>query len=112
MEQHSSDRSILLETLHKYDELRETLLQDIERRDRDERLRNYKDTQTWLAASSPSHEHEQARDKRRYEGHSGDWLLEKPEVKDWKDSDTPDSSYLWLNGMPGAGRLVRLLVGL
>ena len=103
-DQHSLDRMKVREALQQYDSLRDSLLKDIEHRDLREHQRNYADVQSWIAASSPLYDHEQACAKRKEEYQSGEWLLQKSPVIDWKDSDTPDSSLLWLNGIPGAGK--------
>jgi hypothetical protein len=34
--------------------------------------------------------------------------LKHEKVHNWKEADTPVSSILWLNGIPGAGMLVLL----
>lgn len=44
--------------------------------------------------------HKTAR-KSRLEG-SGQWLLQKPEYRSWRESST--SSVLWLHGIPGCGK--------
>lgn len=93
----------VLDTLHQYTDLREKLRRDTEYREKDERERNQAEVQKWLAAPSPTHEHEQACGKRKDAEHSGDWLFQKSQVKDWKEKDTPESSILWLHGIPGAG---------
>ncbi|KAJ9616538.1 hypothetical protein H2200_000257 [Cladophialophora chaetospira] len=105
--QHSRvDRMKVREAVKQFDELRDRLVRDIKDRDLRERRSHFADVLGWIAASSPLHEHAQACYKRKDERESGEWLLHKRPVEEWKDSDAPDSSILWLHGMPGAGKTV------
>ncbi len=106
--EHSLDRIRVQETRRKYDDLRDRLLLEIENRNKDERQRNYVEVKSWIAAPSPQHEHEQACAKRTEEDQSGEWIFQKPQIKEWKDWDTPDNSILWLHGIPGAGKTFTL----
>jgi hypothetical protein len=42
--------------------------------------------------------------RNKYTG-SGRWILKDEKVQNWMELDTPVSSLLWLNGIPGAGIL-------
>ena len=106
LHQHHIDRIQVKATLQRYDELRDKLGRDIKQRSHEECQRNHKETQKWLAAPSPFTEHERACQQRKYESQSGAWLFDKSELKEWKDIEAPDSSILWMHGIPGAGKLI------
>lgn len=48
-------------------------------------------------------DHHSACEARSEYPESGRWILKNPELQNWKEADTPVSSILWLNGIPGAG---------
>ncbi|EXJ62014.1 hypothetical protein A1O7_02446 [Cladophialophora yegresii CBS 114405] len=104
--QYQLDRKQLFEVVQSYENLREKLMADIDSRVEQEHSRKLDDTQALLNAASPHSEHERACRRRGYDQHSGRWLLEKAQIKSWKDDEIPESSALWLNGMPGAGKTV------
>lgn len=60
----------------------------------------------WVEATSMSNWHERFCKARQCCPGSGDWILESEQLKDWKDSDTPHNSVLWLHGIPGAGKVL------
>lgn len=60
----------------------------------------------WVAAASMSDWHERFCKARQCCPGSGDWILESEHLKEWKDSDTPQNSVLWLHGIAGAGKTV------
>jgi hypothetical protein len=65
----------------------------------------------WISGANTKLDHESFRDIRHEYPGSGDWILKHEKIQNWKEADTPVSSILWLNGIPGAGmrRLPRLV---
>ncbi|KAE8443901.1 hypothetical protein EG329_001211, partial [Mollisiaceae sp. DMI_Dod_QoI] len=57
----------------------------------------------WLVKIDPSPNHNNA--CRLYEEHTGQWLTNSPEYADWKAGR---SQFLWLHGIPGAGKTILL----
>ncbi|KAH7333141.1 hypothetical protein BKA65DRAFT_40515 [Rhexocercosporidium sp. MPI-PUGE-AT-0058] len=37
---------------------------------------------------------------------TGDWILKEEKVRNWLEVDVPESSILWINGIPGAGKTI------
>ncbi|KIW70328.1 hypothetical protein, variant [Phialophora macrospora] len=104
--QYQLDRKLLFEVVQSYESLREKLIADIDSRVEKDQTRKLDDARTLLYASDPIVDHERACERRAHHEHSGRWLLEKTQIKSWKDDDIPESSMLWLNGIPGAGKTV------
>ncbi|KIX07723.1 uncharacterized protein Z518_02377 [Rhinocladiella mackenziei CBS 650.93] len=105
-QRYDQDRMQLLACLKQYEDLREDLWKRIDEQESAELQKKYADAIAWLAASSPTYEHERALEKRERYPDSGKWIFEKPQMVDWKDGNTPSSPLFWLNGMPGAGKTV------
>src|SRR5947208_3650562 len=42
----------------------------------------------------------------RHESQTGQWILQHKQVKDWMNSQSTMNPLLWLNGIPGAGKLL------
>lgn len=57
----------------------------------------------WLVTTDPSPNHNAA--CGLHESHTGQWLTNSPEYPRWKDRNT---RFLWLHGIPGAGKTVLL----
>lgn len=58
----------------------------------------------WFSgADSTVHDHDTFRATRSEYAGSGDWILKDEKVQNWMEPDTPESSVLWINGVPGAG---------
>lgn len=73
--------------------------------------RNLQAVRDWIAAAETETEHNNiCRDRSRYQN-SGGWILDRIEIKEWIHAETDESSgsVLWVNGRPGAGKLVVLL---
>ena len=58
-------------------------------------------TLDWLVTTDPSSNHNNACEL--HEPHTGKWLTNSPEYASWKDCIT---RFLWLHGIPGAGKTV------
>lgn len=115
-------RAIQMEQLQK-DSLSLSILISEYKMDQDNRLRKLQREEAerkrvlkhevlqWVAGASMSERHESSCKARQYCPGSGDWVLEGKQLKDWKDADTPNNSVLWLHGIPGAGKPLRILDG-
>jgi len=57
----------------------------------------------WLVTTDPSPDHNTA--CSRHDSHTGKWLSKSPEYQSWTTSKT---RFLWLYGIPGAGKTVLL----
>lgn len=57
----------------------------------------------WLVTTDPSSNHNNACEL--HEPHTGKWLTNSPEYESWKNCST---RFLWLHGIPGAGKTVLL----
>jgi hypothetical protein len=83
-----SERMILLEKEAKYEE-----------------DKKYLTVLEWFSgADSTVLDHDTFRGIRSQYAGSGDWILKDEKVQNWMEPDTPESSVLWINGIPGAGR--------
>lgn len=79
------------------------IVEAIERTDMEKKRTHKLEVLRWIAAASMTDWHEQFCKARQCCPGSGDWILESEKLKDWKDSDTPNNTVLWLHGIPGAG---------
>lgn len=59
----------------------------------------------WLSTSGGGaiKDHENACSTRAESKVSGSWILKHEKVRNWRETDPPTSSILWLHGKPGAG---------
>lgn len=60
----------------------------------------------WLAPFDCQHEHNKHRKMRSICKSPGGWLLGNPKLKDWMDPELSHTPLLWLNGIPGAGKII------
>lgn len=63
--------------------------------------KNRNDVLDWLVTTDPSSNNNNA--CQLYEPETGTWLTNSEEYRDWKNCKT---RFLWLNGIPGAGKTV------
>jgi hypothetical protein len=91
IQQYQDDRVIMLDKLDRFEEA--------------ERQAKYVSVLEWLSGAQTKLDHGSACNARSEHPGSGSWILMKPELENWKEADTPISSVLWLNGIPGAGML-------
>lgn len=61
--------------------------------------------QWFSAASTTSTDHEDSRRVRETSAGNGSWILENEKANNWMELDPPDRSILWINGIPGAGKM-------
>lgn len=81
---------------------------DFKQREIERQEKNFHEVRDWIAATDAETEHKNiCRDRTRYEG-SGEWILDRIKIKEWLDAEAgePSGSVLWINGRPGAGKLV------
>jgi hypothetical protein len=60
----------------------------------------------WLSVSSHVNEQDKGAAIRAEFPMSGDWLLQQDQFKAWFDRDFCSAPLLWLNGKPGAGKMM------
>jgi hypothetical protein len=76
----------------------------LEKLEEDQSQRKYTEVMEWISgAKTTIGDHDSFCDTRLEYPGSGDWILKNEKVQNWKEADTPVSSILWLNGIPGAG---------
>ncbi|TVY50823.1 Vegetative incompatibility protein HET-E-1, partial [Lachnellula cervina] len=75
------------------------------RREQDELDRKYLKVLEWFSAAPSTLEDHNTFHGIRSNG-SGDWILKHEKIQNWYELETPISSILWLNGIPGAGKTV------
>lgn len=68
-----------------------------------ERQKKYVAIMAWILGVDTKLDHDSACEARTGYPRSGRWILRNFEFQNWKEADTPVSSILWLNGIPGAG---------
>jgi hypothetical protein len=72
--------------------------------EQNEKDRKYLAILDWFsAAQSTTADHESFREIRTPYAGSGRWILKHEKIQNWREMDTPVSSILWVNGIPGAG---------
>ncbi|PVH69331.1 hypothetical protein DL98DRAFT_625565, partial [Cadophora sp. DSE1049] len=77
----------------------------LKERQKAEQWRKYLDVVEWFsAANSIEADHANYQEARRLG--TGDWILKNEEVRNWLESDVPESSILWIKGIPGAGKTI------
>ena len=84
------------------------MLEDLRRSEDERRQKNYKEALEWISGADTNLDHESACTARREYPGSGRWILKHSKLQNWKEADAPVSSILWLNGIPGAGKLTGL----
>ncbi|KAL5330616.1 hypothetical protein ACEPPN_000135 [Leptodophora sp. 'Broadleaf-Isolate-01'] len=75
-----------------------------ERQQAEERSKYLQVLEWFSAARSTQEDHEEFR-RARSQG-TGDWILKEEKVRNWLEVDVPESSILWINGIPGAGKTI------
>jgi hypothetical protein len=95
--------------IQQYQRDRVKTLDQLDRLEETEGQKRYVAVMEWVLGGQTKLDHDSACDARSEYPGSGRWLLKNPELENWKEADTPVSSILWLNGIPGAGTLTLLL---
>ncbi|KAG0649191.1 Vegetative incompatibility HET-E-1 [Hyphodiscus hymeniophilus] len=79
----------------------------LKKQEQNERERQYLATLDWFsAAQSTTADHESFRNIRAPYTGSENWILKDEKIQNWREMDTPVSSILWMNGIPGAGKTI------
>jgi hypothetical protein len=81
------------------------LLHSLDKSEEDKHDKKYKEVLEWISGAKFMVDHESACDVRSEYPDSGHWILKNNKLQNWRHADTPISSLLWLNGIPGAGML-------
>ena len=103
--QYQQDSQETMRHIRQYECDREMMIEKLENLEAKESAKKYDTVMEWIAGAQTHLDHEAfcaIRDE--YKG-SGDWILKHEKVQNWREADTPVSSILWLNGIPGAGKL-------
>ena len=100
--QHDNQATLFL--IQKYQEDRSKVFDQLKKQQEEESLKKYLEVIDWIAAAETIKlDHESFCSIRSEYRGSGEWILKHEKVQNWKEADTPVSSILWLNGIPGAG---------
>ena len=81
------------------------LLDELDRSEEDRLHRQYKEVLEWVSGADFGKDHESACGVRSEHPASGRWILKNSKLQNWREADPPNSSLLWLKGIPGAGLL-------
>jgi hypothetical protein len=105
-QQYQDDSQKALLYIQQYEQDRSGRIMLLKTQEEAEMNRKYIDVLEWFsAAQSTVQDHQTFCNIRcKYAG-SGDWILKDEKVQNWIGLDTPVTSVLWLNGIPGAGML-------
>jgi hypothetical protein len=60
---------------------------------------------SWLSSADANLDQEGSAAARRDYPRTCHWIFRKPEIKSWYDPDESLISQVWLNGIPGAGKV-------
>ena len=75
----------------------------LEKQQEEEQWKKYVEILEWFSASkSTEADHAIFQEARSPE--TGEWILEDEKVQNWLELDVPQSSIIWINGIPGAGQ--------
>ena len=106
---YQEDRQVNLLLIQQYERDRLQLIEHIENVEEAESQKKYTAVMEWISSPQTKGYHEIhesfCKTRREYPG-TGDWILKHEKVQNWKEAETPVSSILWLNGIPGAGILI------
>lgn len=104
--QYQQDSQETMRHIRQYEYDREIMIEKLENLEAEGSAKKYDTVMEWIAGAQTHLDHEAfcaIRDE--YKG-SGDWILKHEKVQNWREADTPVSSILWLNGIPGAGKTI------
>jgi len=93
----------IMKVMKELHEARSVLNDDCERRKEEDFNRRQLAVVSWLSAADSASDHEHALSVHESEPHSGQWLFQQGEIKDWMDPSSASEPFLWINGKPGAG---------
>lgn len=104
MQQSQSDSQKLLDHIQLYELERGEQRLRQEQQEKADLHEKYLKVSEWFSASPSTSEDQRVFGGTRIKG-SGDWILKDAKVQNWIEPETPISSMLWLNGIPGAGNV-------
>lgn len=87
----------------------EKALQEFERQQKEQEVLKFRAVQVWLGNVDVEIDHESIARARHDSPDAGSWLLRHPLFQPWQDA-TSDALFLWLNGIPGAGKYWHLFL--
>ncbi|KAH7381988.1 hypothetical protein BKA64DRAFT_584001 [Cadophora sp. MPI-SDFR-AT-0126] len=77
----------------------------LEKKQEEEQWKKYLDVREWFSASNSTEADHESCQKAKSPG-TGVWILKNEKVRNWLQPDVPESSLLWVNGIPGAGKTI------
>lgn len=85
-------------------ELRQRLLEDVEKRENERRDLQFRETLAWLDLKGQDREQDELFEQRRESREPGtcEWILKNPKICAWLDEGDSRLTY-WLRGKPGSG---------
>jgi hypothetical protein len=85
-------------------DFRETILEKIDRDEKERSDHRLRDTLTWLDLKGQDREQDDLFDCRSRDRKDGtcEWILKNPKIRTWLDPED-NRSLLWLRGKPGSG---------
>jgi hypothetical protein len=102
-QQSQQDSQKLDYIIEQFEQDREEKLLQLKKQEEGERDQKFRDVLVWFsAATSTGLDHARFRDIRNQYPGTGEWILKDERIQKWME-DTPDSSTMWMNGIPGAG---------
>ncbi|KAI9858937.1 MAG: hypothetical protein M1813_007239 [Trichoglossum hirsutum] len=105
-QQYQQDSQAALLHIQQYEQNRLQVLDKLGTLEETESEKKYIAVMEWISGANTKLDHESFRDIRHEYPGSGDWILKHEKIQNWKEADTPVSSILWLNGIPGAGKTI------
>ena len=82
---------------------------ELERSEQETALKKRREVSMWISAAKAEQDHESFCNERHGYPETGKWILAHDRVQNWREEELPESSIVWVNGKPGAGRTVPLL---
>jgi hypothetical protein len=102
------DSERLHELVRQYMEDRERTLNEAKHQATVERDKKHTDLIEWFSTPPGSFsDQDELLKVRSMSGVHGGWILKDEKVQNWRETDPPSSSLLWLNGKPGAGNSMK-----
>ena len=74
-----------------------------EKQEEEDLRKKYIEVREWFSAARSTVEDHDTFCRSRAAG-TGEWILTEEKVQNWMELDVPESSILWLSGIPGAGK--------
>lgn len=82
-----------------------------EKQEEEDLRKKYIDVVEWFSAARSTVDDQNTFYQSRAAG-TGEWILTEEKVHNWMEVDVPESSILWLNGIPGAGTCYKFQIHL